>query len=844
MADRFLIAPFNSGLKNDVKPFMIPDNAFAELKNAYVFRGRVRKRFGSELSGNGATTNLEQTLFSKCAIPLATACTRIQIGTTDGSGDLTSTKVPGTDYRIGQKFMIGSVIFTVTALGTPSTMTASGGSTTVRTFDTTTGNVIFAGADTNTAVYYYPYGFGGTTDGAGYVEGLVPGIIWKVGQQFSIGSVVFTVVTATAGDQQMLRTDYSGTGPIESATFDTSSGLFKISIAAAPAQNVYFYPCDPIMGLWQYETTPVNNQVAFAFDTQFIYYFNAGRWKWIGPAPGYRFHGADDEFFWVANYQGTLADDTAMFVTNFNVVNPTRAADRLDDPMWYWDGSTWTQFAPTLVTSSSKKLISARIILPFHRHLVALDTIEQVGGNNSRYKNRARWCQDGSPLDPYAWLEPNQVNYQGGGWADAATQEGIISAEYIKDRLIVYFERSTWELAYTGNEIEPFIWIKLNSELGSESTYSSVPFDKIVLSVSSNGITGCNGANVERVDDDIPDYVFQFSNDNSGTARVHGIRDYKAEMVYWSAPVDRKCTYSYFPNTILAYNYKNGSWAEFDDAFTAFGYFEQSVDKTWAEMNIPWEECNFTWNAYVSLAKERLIIAGNTQGSIVILKPELTSNARNMTITNFSYDALTNTVTITSPDHILLPGDFVRFYDLGGVTLDSTENGIHKVITATKDTITLTDCKIVRAIYTGGGAMSRVSKISIKSKEWNFYLKDGRNFLVNKMDFYVTRNSGTYVTDFLLNSSSDGMANDAIGNDVAQGDYKIFLGGKVGLEETQERLWRGQYFQAEGNCIQLWIYPDDDDMKLPATAFSGLEIHAIMIHARPTSLVMEVMSNE
>ena len=53
----------------------------------------------------------------------------------------------------------------------------------------------------------------------------------------------------------------------------------------------------------------------------------------------------------------------------------------------------------------------------------------------------------------------------GGGYIDASTEEQIVSAEFIKDRLIVYFERSTWELAYTGNEVLPFVWQKINTEL-------------------------------------------------------------------------------------------------------------------------------------------------------------------------------------------------------------------------------------------------------------------------------------------------------------------------------------------------------------------------------------------
>ena len=759
--NRFLIAPFDSGLQTDVKPFMIPDSAFAELKNATIFRGRIKKRFGSQLSSTGATTNIDQALFSRCAVKLAK--------TDAGTGILTAT---------------------------------------------------------------------------------APGLKWKVGQQFSVGTgvgaVIFTVVT-TGANQDMIRSD----GSAEQAKFSTTTGAFTIEATAFKDTYVYFYPLDPIMGLSQFETTPVNNQVAYAFDTQFPYVFTGGRW--LNSSLGLdmagkekQFHGDDGEFFWTTSYQGVNPEDTVMFVTNFHAVQ-TGAPTLTDDPMWYFNGTAWTTFAPTVVTApATKTVVSARIIIPFHRRLLMLDTIEQVGGSNKRFKNRCRFSHDGSPIDAtnYAWLEPNQTNYQGGGYVDASSQEGIISVEFIKDRLIVYFERSTWELAYTSNEIEPFVWLKLNTELGSESTYSTVPFDKVVLTIGSNGIHGCNGSNVERVDENIPDYIFQFDNENSGPTRVHGIRDYKTEMVYWTVPLDNKCALSYFPNTVLTYNYKNNSWGENDDCFTAFGYFEQTEDATWQNMNTPWDECNFAWNSYVSIAKERKIIAGNQQGSIVVLNPELTSNARSLSVTNFIYDPVTKLSTVRVVDHTLQSGDFVRLYDLTGVVWDALDERIHQVISVTKDTFTLNDCLITSAAYLGGGSCSRVSRISIKSKQWNFYLKEGKNFLINKMDFYVTKTSGKITTDFILNSTTDGMVNDAIGNDVAQGDYKIDLGGQFGMEKIQERIWRSQYFQADGNCIQLWLYVDDNDMKIVANAASGLEIHAIMIYARPTANAMQGYTNE
>ena len=78
-----------------------------------------------------------------------------------------------------------------------------------------------------------------------------------------------------------------------------------------------------------------------------------------------------------------------------------------------------------------------------------LNTIEQDGANttNTAYPQRARYSHFGSPISSNAWLEPNQTNGgalgDGANFVDASTDEEIVSAEFIKNRLIVYFERST-----------------------------------------------------------------------------------------------------------------------------------------------------------------------------------------------------------------------------------------------------------------------------------------------------------------------------------------------------------------------------------------------------------------
>ena len=386
--DRFMIAPdgFTVGLETDKKPWLIPDEAFASLANAYVFRGRVRKRFGSYLMGSGVLTSR----------------LRVQVATTDMSGNASGT-----------------------------------------------------------------------------APGLITGAA-AIGQMFSIGAEAYTVYQNGA----MLIS-----GATATATFNTSTLAYNF-IGAAANTPVYFYTSQPVMGITQYEINGINNWVTYAFDTQFAYVFSGNAWQRSGTIV---WHGGNDDYFWTTNWTGILSSSTTLFTTNFNATLGTPGLT--DDPMYYFDGTTWANFsALTIFLTAGNFVQTARIIVPFKNRLLLLNTIEQnVGGTiNTAYTNRCRFSHVGSPLSTNAWLEPNQTtggqNADGGGFIDAATEEDIVSAEFIKDRLIVYFERSTWELAFTNNQLSPFLWQKINTELGSEATFSTVPFDKVVLTIGNTGI--------------------------------------------------------------------------------------------------------------------------------------------------------------------------------------------------------------------------------------------------------------------------------------------------------------------------------------------------------------------
>lgn len=795
--DRFMIAPINIGLETDLKPWLIPDEAFAQLTNAYVFRGRVRKRFGGLLMGTGATSTVTAPLLSRL---------RINVGTTDGSGDLSGI-VPGDIFKIGQMFSIGSEIFTVVALGTPGVMLDTGASTT-HTYDTTTGAFVFTGA--------------------------------------------------------------------------------------AALSTIYFYPAEPVMGLTNYEFGPINNQPSYAFDTQFAYVFATTSWQRSvtgGVAPVW--HGGNLDFFWASNWYGLTANIVILFVTNFQAHIASGGIGELtDDPIWSLNNTTgtpvWTPYSyspdviqnptntqPYTVTKSkmgSPTIIgsyvqTARIVVAFKDRLLLLNTIENnangaiafdpmnptttgitpttyATSTNTAFPQRCRYSHNGSPFTDNAFLEPNQiykngsnaqVSADGAGFIDATTEEQIISAEFIKDRLIVYFERSTWELAYTGNQVLPFVWQKINTELGSEATFSTVPFDKVILSIGNTGVHACNGANVERIDNKIPDEIFKINNKNEGVKRIAGIRDYYVEMVYWTFPSTAEEQIEIYPNQVLVYNYKTGSWALNDDCITTFGYFEQQLDTTWEIAQGTWQEANFTWDSGVTHAQFRQVIAGNQQGYVYLIIPDESSNPPVMQITNMTYPG-GQSVILTVIDHTLTLGDYVAVENAQGVTGINDE--IYQVsVIVDKDTVRIFPASFT-GTYTGGGTLRRVSNIQILSKQWNPYVNKSRNVYLAKIDFCVERTADGQVTvDYYPSYTSLSMIDEGTATNTIMGTGVLETNPypDFPLEVEQDRLWHPVYFQTQGESVQIFISLSDEQIRNPEIAFEDFQLEGLVLYTQPTT---------
>lgn len=745
MADKFYIADYqnDSGLRTDLKPFLIPDKAFSSIRNAYVFRGRVRKRFGSRYIGGTQLT------------------TRLAIDTGDA------------------------------------------------------------------------------TNGSGNVSGSIPSNITPaIGQMFSIGTALFTV-NALGTSANLLRTD----GVAATATFNTSTGAFVIN-GATPTTEVYFYPALPVMGLLTYELNGIDEEPTIAFDTHGSYQYVNGGWVLItGGGAAAQWLGDDSQFFWGTTWSGSNAATRLFFVTNFN--------NQETQFMRYLDSTfTWHSFAPE-VDGSPTYMISARILVVFKNRLVAFNTWENssqaVGGTN--YQNRARWSQIGDPTAVDAW----RVDIVGnGGGLDAPTMEGIITVEFVKDRLIVYFEQSTWEFVYTGNQVYPFVWQQINTEIGAESTFSIVPFDKIALGVGNVGIVSCNGTNVERIDANIPDEVFQIHNDNNGVERVYGIRDYFAEMVYWTFPSLEAGTN--YPNRVLIYNYKTGTWAYNDDSITCFGYFQQQTSTLWSSTTVTWSDSE-SWTGGNQQDRFRNVVAGNQQGWTFIVDPNQVQNAAALQITDIPSTA-NNSIQLTIINHNLAQGnayddlepDYVLLNGITGTgNLNLLNGNIYQVISVIDDNNVIVNytqtTDIISGTYSGGGTVQRVSQIDIFTKEYNFYAQQGMNAAINKLDFMCdTTGAGAFTVDYYTSTDIVGTLEDGIAYGSIQGNGQISTEPNADYypyEANASRLWRSTYPSAQGEVIQFRIYLAASQITTVVNntgpGLEDFQMHAMVIHATPTS---------
>jgi hypothetical protein len=768
-----LIAAPKVGLERDIEPWLLPEGAYPDLQDCYLWRGRIKRRKGFSLLGQ-----LNRSLGAS--------------GTTDGAGNLTFT-IPG--------FSSGS----------PMTPGAS---------------------------------------------------------QFIVGTTTYRDGTITpGGDPITLLVNGVGT-----ATLDRGAGgnPGQLIITGGPHNTpVFYYPGLPVMGLAGQELLTLNVGDLVAFDTVFAYVWSNNNAS-FGDASNYKgttttvtWSAPNYQLFWTTNYANCLwATNYKPGIQTSPIANTVNGGDGI---RWYDEDQTgWVNFLPQV--DSTNYLQGCLMIFPYKGRLVVLNTFE--GPNNAiatrAFTGRARWSENGTPFYTNSPAAAIPTFYKGGsvtnawrsdlvglgGYIDAPTLEAIVSAEFVKDSIVVYFEKSTWRLVYTGNEVLPFIWEKINTELGAISTFSVVPFDKVAIAISDVGIHACDTVNVLRIDDLIPDEVFGINIMNQGGQRTYGIRDYANELVYWSIPYIGGTSefdpdtgeQPIFPNKILTYNYKEGynSYSFFNDSFTCFGYLPPGYpDLTWAEADMNWEDANFPWIG-IENPNGTKVIGGNQQGYVEILQ-DRTLNDVSLFISNVTLGD--PTVTISSPNHNLTTGDFVKFVmPNGGITnLDSNIFEINVPKLPPNDlpdpnnfTIQIDPENPPTGVYTGPGQIVVVNNLSILTKRFNPYMGEGAQVRLAYIDFYLDRTTnGQIEVNIFANEDSNNPINSntsvVVGSNLVNTFPESTYQSSPDVSLSNSKLWKRLYVESISQLFQIQITLSDAQMEDDEIVESDIVLHGMIL---------------
>lgn len=646
------ITGMSTGLVQERENFLLPDDGYPILQNAYVWRERIKRKRGFQLLG------------------------RLQrnIGTTNGAGSATITISPLPIQEGIASFTVGSNIFTDPGGPSPVTLLTTG-----------------------------------------------PGV----------------------------------------ATLNRSTGVLTI-VGSNPNSPVQYFPGLPVMGIRTREIQNSANDQTIFFDQDYAYIFNSSTLAFQEFIPGTTWNAAaldvsSTDFFWSTNY---WTSDGVNFGTTgvklFWETNNSGHSGATSDPPRITDGATWLDFTSGTWSQidATNTLYNWLANLPYRGRMVTFNTWEgltSAGPTSAQnFSNRIRWSTIGNPFINFTAGPPATGSWRDdirgqGGFLDIPTSEDIVSVGFVRDNLVIYCERSTWQLRYTGRAIAPFQIEKVNSELGVESTFSSVQFDTSLVGIGDKGIVECDSYKSERIDIKIPDFVFQFNSLNNGVARVQGIRDFPNRLAYWTIPLiafypNVGNTNWIFPTARLLYNYENDSWAIFNDSLTTFGNFQQQQSITWLQIDETWKTYDGTW--LDEDPADPVIVGGNQQGFIEILDM-LTVNDESLFITNVTNNA--GSAQFTSPNHNMQSGFVISISGIPATTPYSNLNGgvfgievidQNNFILFQYNTVTdQFDIPVPTGTlgYVGGGLIKIRENFSITSKKFNF-LDEGQNIQLGYLD--------------------------------------------------------------------------------------------------------------
>ncbi len=282
---------------------------------------------------------------------------------------------------------------------------------------------------------------------------------------------------------------------------------------------------------------------------------------------------------------------------------------------------------------------------------------------------------------------------------------------------------------------------------------------------------------------------------------------------------------------MMIYNYRNNTFSFFDDNATTLGYFNAATGQVWDDLTyFTWDEWRSSWDSGVLSEGFPSVCFGNQQGFIEKYTPLLTQNAPSLMIQNIVANASPPGSLITSPQHNLFAGQYVR---LSGVLGYTPVNDVNVQVLAIIDENNFVADIGGAGTYAGGGVMTVLTQIIIPTKQFTPYWEKGKNYSLKYFDVLFDLTSGGELqTDIYIDFNTSQSMTDVSGGYVLGSPNISTAAESTNLPyyqfQTQgSQIWKRFYTVATGETFQIQFSFQDPQMTDQVINNSGVVIHAM-----------------
>ncbi len=270
-------------------------------------------------------------------------------------------------------------------------------------------------------------------------------------------------------------------------------------------------------------------------------------------------------------------DDLGVSVATWAAVDRMYFANGKDDPLQF-DGTSVSG-----LTGLGGSTFKCAVVVVFKDHLLLMNTIE----DGTVFPQRVRWSLPG---DPTSWdWTVNVVDLYD-------SEDFILSAGLLGPYNIIYRERSIERQSHIGATDKTWLFERMIDAEGVLSVDSLINLGDIhIIFGNANIYEYVGDLTIKPLGDKIFDKIFSKNGilNPQRAARVFAV--YVEELdelwAFLAAGADD------YPKHLVKMKVSTGAFSlrEFPIAFTGFGFFQTTGDRTWNDLTGTWETQTWTW---------------------------------------------------------------------------------------------------------------------------------------------------------------------------------------------------------------------------------------------------------